>query len=84
MLDECALQLEEAIADLHRRMESRDLTGVDQLNLAMASLVIEKDALDGIPTWPWQPETPRLLVTALALPLGLWILQYILQLVLGS
>lgn len=83
-LDECALQLEDAIADLHRRMESRNLTGVDQLNLAMASLVIEKDALNAIPTWPWQPETPRLLVTALALPLGLWIIQYILQLVLGS
>ncbi len=84
LLDECALQLEDAIADLHRKMEGGDLTGVDQLNLAMASLVIEKDALDAIPTWPWQPETPRLLITALALPLGLWIIQYILQLVLGS
>ena len=84
LLDECALQLEDAIADLHRKMEGGDLTGVDQLNLAMASLVIEKDALDATPTWPWQPETPRLLITALALPLGLWILQYILQLVLGS
>jgi hypothetical protein len=84
LLDGCALQLEGAITDLHRKMERGDLTGVDQLNLAMASLVIEKDALDAIPTWPWQPETPRLLITALALPLGLWIIQYILQLVFGS
>ncbi len=84
LLDECALRLEDAIADLHRRMDSGDLDGVDQLNAAMASLVIEKDALDAIPTWPWQPETPRLLVTALALPLGLWIIQYVLQLLLGS
>jgi len=83
-LDECALRLEDAIADLHRRMDSGDLKGIDGLNLAMASLVIEKDALDAIPTWPWQPETPRLLITALALPLGLWIIQYLLQLMLGS
>jgi len=83
-LDECALRMEDAIADLHRRMDSGDLGAMDQLNSAMANLVIEKDALDAIPTWPWQPETPRLLITALALPLGLWIIQYVLQLMLGS
>jgi hypothetical protein len=40
--------------------------------------------LNAISTWPWQPETLRFLVTALLLPLLLWILQYVLQLVLGS
>ena len=84
LLDECALRMEDAIAELHRRMDSGDLEGMDRLNDAMASLVIERDALGAIPTWPWQPETPRLLITALALPLGLWIIQYVLQLVLGS
>jgi len=83
-LDECALQLEDAIADLHRKMKSGDLTDVEQLNVVMESLVIEKGALDAIPTWPWQPETLRLLVTALALPLGLWIIQYALQPLFGS
>lgn len=82
--DECSDRLEDAIAELHRRMDSGDLEGMDTLNLAMASLVIEKEALDAIPTWPWQPETLRLVITALALPLGLWIIQYVLQLVLGS
>ncbi len=84
LLDECALRLEAAIAELHERMDSGELEGIDRLNLAMSSLEIEQQALDRIPTWPWQPETPRLLVTALALPLGLWLLQYVLQLLLGS
>ncbi len=84
LLDECALRMENAIAELHRRMDSGDFEGMATLNDAMASLVIEKDALEAIPTWPWQPETPRLLITALALPLGLWVIQYVLQLVLGS
>jgi hypothetical protein len=84
LMDECAERLEAAIAELHRLMDSGDLEGIDRLNLAMASLVMERDALDAIPTWPWQPETPRLLITALALPLGLWIIQYVLQLLLGQ
>ena len=33
--------------------------------------------------WPWRPDTVRLLITALALPLGLWLIQYVLQLVIG-
>jgi hypothetical protein len=39
--------------------------------------------LERIPTWPWRPETLRLLITALVLPLGLWLAQFILQRLLG-
>lgn len=81
--DECSDRLEAAIAELHRRLDGGELEGMAELNVALANLEIEHGALDRIPTWPWQPETPRLLITALALPLGLWILQYILQLLLG-
>ncbi len=41
-------------------------------------------ALSKVPTWLWQPETVRWLVTALVLPLALWIAQYVLQRVLGT
>ena len=61
-----------------------ELEGMEDLNNAMANLEIELKALSGIPTWPWRPETVRLLVTALALPLGLWIVQYALQRVWGA
>jgi hypothetical protein len=50
----------------------------------MASLEMEKANLKKIATWPWDPESLRLLVTALAFPLGIWLLQYILQSLLGS
>ena len=49
----------------------------------MTNLEIEQKALRRISTWPWQPETVRWLVTALVLPLGLWLVQYFLQRVLG-
>jgi hypothetical protein len=84
LLDECSLRLEATIAELHQRLDLGSLEGMDGLNDAMASLEIEQTALDRIPTWPWQPETVRLLITALAFPLGLWVIQYVLQLLLAS
>lgn len=79
MLDEAGLRLEAAIVDLHQRVDDRNLVGIDSLNSVIASLELERDALRGIPTWPWQPETARMLATAVLLPLGLWIVQYVLQ-----
>ena len=83
LLDEASLRLEAAIVELHQQMDSGRLEGMEDLNNAMANLEIEQNALNAIPTWPWQPETVRLLVTALALPLGLWIAQFVLQRILG-
>jgi hypothetical protein len=84
LLDECSLRLEATIAELHRRVDSERLEGMDDLNDAMTSLRIELNLFEGVPTWPWQPETVRLLITALALPLGLWLAQYLLQRLMGT
>jgi hypothetical protein len=83
LLDECSLRLEAAIVELHQRVDSERLEGMDDLNKTIASLETELNLLERTPTWPWQPETVRLLITALALPLGLWLAQYILQRVIG-
>jgi hypothetical protein len=83
LLDEASLHFEAAIVELHERMDSGKLEGIDDLIRAIEGLDIEQIALDRIPTWPWRPETVRLLATALALPLGLWIVQYVLQRILG-
>lgn len=79
LLDECSVRIEAAIAVLHRRVDSEGLEGMDDLNKTISSLEIEQNLLEKIPTWPWRPETVRLLITALALPLGLWFIQYVLQ-----
>jgi hypothetical protein len=83
LLDEAALRFEAAIVELHQRMDSGKLEGMTDMNMAIASLELEQNALNRIPTWPWQPETVRWLVTALVLPLGLWIIQFVLQRLLG-
>lgn len=83
LLDECSVRIEATIAELHRRVDSEGLEGMDDLNKTISSLEIEQNLLERIPTWPWQPETVRLLITALALPLGLWFIQYVLQRLMG-
>ena len=82
LLDEGSLRLEAAIVELHQRVDSGKLEGMMDLNMTIAGLEMEHAALSRIPTWPWQPETVRLLVTALVLPLGLWIVEIVLQVIL--
>jgi hypothetical protein len=83
MLDEASLRLEAAIVELRQRMDSGKLEGMTDLNMAIASLELKQNALNRVSTWPWQPETVRWLVTALVLPLALWIIQFVLQRILG-
>jgi len=52
---------------------------MDELHDTMAGLEIEYSALTRIPTWPWQPETLRRFITALLLPVVVFILQFVLQ-----
>ena len=57
---------------------------MDNLNKAMASLEIEYTAIKRISTWPWNPETPRLVLAALLFPVVVWLTQWVLQHVLGG
>jgi hypothetical protein len=84
LLDEIGQRLKASIAELHRRIDSGDMTDMDNLNKTLASLELEHAAVKRISTWPWQPETPRWLVAALLFPLLLWLLQRLIQRVLGS
>jgi hypothetical protein len=72
---EVARELGAIFTELRRRLHANELTDIDALNKAAATLSIEENRLDKIPTWPWRPETPRLLATAVLLPIVLWIIQ---------
>jgi hypothetical protein len=84
MLQEMGHRMEAAVAELHRRVDDNDLARMDDLNKTLASLEIERAALERVPTWPWQLETLRSLVAALLLPLALWLVQVFLQRLLGG
>lgn len=84
MLHETGERMEAGVAELHRRMDRNALSHMDDLNKALASLEIERAALERVPTWPWERGTLRSLVAALVLPLILWLAQALLGRVLGG
>jgi hypothetical protein len=77
--DESATRLKATLARLHERVDSGNLSEMDDLSKAIGLLEAEQRALKGVPTWPWDPATVRLLISAIALPLGLWLIQLILE-----
>lgn len=83
LLEEANQRFETIIAELHRRVDAGELDQMNDLRVTMTNLEMELNSLKGTRTWPWQPETVRWLITALVLPLGLWLIQSILQRVLG-
>jgi hypothetical protein len=83
LVGEVNLRLESLISEFHQQIDDRDLSGLADLNTAMAGLETELNRLRKTPTWPWEQEVVRVLVTALALPLGLWLIQRILERIIG-
>lgn len=76
---EANTRLKMHIQELHQRIDTRELDNADAMNKHLASLALERDILAKLPTWPWQPGTFNLIVTAVLLPVLLWLIQQLLE-----
>ena len=79
LLDENGRKLEAAITETHKRWDSQDLAGMEDLKNGLDNLVTEQTVISKISTWPWQTATVGVLATALLLPILLWIAQRLLE-----
>lgn len=75
---EVARRMEAVTDELHRRTDAGDYSDMANMNHAIDSLTKEQSALGKVSTWPWDPETVRVVVTALLLPVGLWVITRVL------
>ncbi|MEW5939384.1 MAG: hypothetical protein AB1750_06975 [Chloroflexota bacterium] len=64
--------IEMTTRDLHQRVGAGTYERMDDLNKALASLMVEKDNLKKISTWPWEAETLRGFLSSVGLPILLW------------
>lgn len=78
LLEQVQVRFEALVTRLHMRVDANDLDKMDDLNKALAALVMERDTLERIPTWPWARGTLAGFVTALLLPIVLWLITAIL------
>jgi hypothetical protein len=67
-------RLQAILDELDRDIRGRDLSRADGLNKLIASVLAERDMLAKLPTWPWQAATLRAFVSALLLPVLVYVL----------
>ena len=80
---EATLRMEAALAELHLIVERRTYGKAPAVKDAVTALDIELNRLAHIPTWPWNPGTPRGVLAAVFLPVIIWLIQFGLQRLLG-
>jgi hypothetical protein len=71
-------RLQSVLAALDQDVDALDLSRADGLNKTLASVVQQRDLLARLPTWPWSATTLRAFLSALLLPIVLFLIQRVL------
>ncbi len=82
-LEETTRRFLATITKLHQRVDTDQLSGMDEIENTLSSLEQEEKKIAAIPTWPWQPDQIRLLVSTILLPIVVWIVQQVFVRVIG-
>jgi hypothetical protein len=72
-------RLKGLLSEINQDVDARDLRRADGLNKALASMLQQRDVLAKLPTWPWSAGTLRAFVTAIFLPIALFLIQRLLS-----
>lgn len=84
MLQALDQNFEAAFSKFNQGLQEDDYALMEKLNGTIASLEIQRKRLSAIPTWPWRSETARFVLTAIALPLLLTVLQFLVLQAFGG
>ncbi len=76
-------RMQVAADDLYQQVDSHEFQRMTALKDLLTALDIHAKTIHKIPTWPWDPETLRTLITALLLPIALFVIQFVLGNVLA-
>ncbi|UCD42634.1 MAG: hypothetical protein JSV69_03220 [Chloroflexota bacterium] len=79
MLHNIDLRFESVFLKFDQHFLDDNYSTIEKLNLIISSLEIQHKRIKAIPTWPWKPETARLVLSAVAIPLILTILRFLIE-----
>lgn len=74
-LAEANAHLEQVLAELHRRVSTEKLKDMDQMHETVSTLMMELDYLAKTRTWPWQAGTLTGFLSAISLPIIIFLIQ---------
>ena len=83
LLAELNRRFESTSERLHSCLDENKMGEVSQLNSAITGLKQERDVLTSIPTWPWRPGTLTGFLSAIVLPIVLFLVQLVIRNLLG-
>jgi hypothetical protein len=72
------------LAALNEDVDRLDMARADGLNKQLSSMLQQRDVLAKLPTWPWSTGTFRAVITAIFLPIVLFMVQSVLSRILFS
>lgn len=75
VLEENSTQIAGTRGMLYAAIDKQAYADINGLDNAMGSLYKERDQLKSIPTWPWAAGAFRNFLSAVLLPMALWVLQ---------
>jgi hypothetical protein len=78
-LSEVADRLTAALGKLHREMDTDNFDQMGGIHNALSSLKLEREELEKVSTWPWETGTLSGFVTAILIPVLLWLVTRLLE-----
>jgi hypothetical protein len=79
LLREINARIKEAYARLENDFDNSNFSDMDAIGRALANLQNQKSYIEAIPTWPWRPAALRGFLSAMVLPIVIWVIQQILD-----
>jgi hypothetical protein len=80
---EAGQRLEATIAAIHQAVDRGEIVEAGKMDDTLHALLAERELVEKLPTLPWRPGTLGALVSAILLPLGLFLVQRVLGQLLG-
>lgn len=84
LLAEFNRQVESTTSKLHAALNQNEMGQVTQLKDAILGLTAEHEILNKIPTWPWRSGTITGFLSAAVLPIVLFLIQILIQKLMGK
>jgi hypothetical protein len=78
-VDALGARIEATIVALREQVDQNDLASVGPLKDALEGLIAARDEYLRVSTWPWQGSTLGAVVTALGVPLAVWLLTRLIE-----
>ncbi|NWG07194.1 MAG: hypothetical protein HXY35_10990 [Chloroflexi bacterium] len=79
LIAELDQRVESTLERLHHGLDKNELEDVDHFSNAMMGMGAEREVLVNIPTWPWRSDTLAGFLSAVVLPIVLYLIQLLIE-----